>query len=163
MSSNNEKLQDKPFVEIYTDGACSGNPGPGGWGALLIFKDTRKEIFGYKLETTNNQMELQAAISALQLLKKACKITLYTDSKYVLHGITEWIDNWKKNNWRKSDNKPVKNAELWKELHNKIEKHDIIWSWVKGHSKNEGNDIADRLAAQGREIARGELKNVVYK
>jgi ribonuclease HI len=147
----------KPFVEIYTDGACSGNPGPGGWGALLIFKNKRKEIFGHQVETTNNQMEIQAAISALQSLKKTCKVELYTDSKYVQKGITEWIHSWAKNNWRKSDNKPVKNAELWKNLQREIEKHDIVWSWVKGHSENEGNDIADSLAVKGRELARREL------
>ena len=153
----------KPFVEIYTDGACSGNPGPGGWGVLLIFKDSRKEIFGHQTETTNNQMEIQAAISALKSLKKPCRIKLYTDSKYVQKGITEWIHNWHKNNWRKSDNKPVKNVELWRNLQREIEKHDIIWSWVKGHSENEGNDVADRLAVRGRELARKRLKNVVNK
>ena len=147
----------KPFVEIYTDGACSGNPGPGGWGALLIFKNNRKEIFGHQIETTNNQMEIQAAISALQTLKTSCKVELYTDSKYVQKGITEWIHNWEKNNWRKSDNKPVKNSALWKNLQHEIEKHDIVWSWAKGHSENEGNDIADRLAVEGRELARREL------
>lgn len=148
----------KPCVEIYTDGACSGNPGPGGWGALLIFKDNRKEIFGHQLETTNNQMEMQAAISALQSLKTACKINIYTDSKYVQQGITQWIFAWQKNNWRKSDNKPVKNVELWQNLQHEIEKHDIIWSWVKGHAQNEGNIIADRLAVEGREFASKELK-----
>lgn len=153
----------KPFVEIYTDGACSGNPGPGGWGALLIFKDHRKKIFGHQMETTNNQMEIQAAISALQSLKKPCRVKLYTDSKYVQKGITEWIHDWHRNNWRKSDNKPVKNAELWKNLQHEIEKHDIIWSWVKGHSENSGNDIADRLAVEGRELARRRLKDVVHK
>lgn len=153
----------KPFVEIYTDGACSGNPGPGGWGALLIFKDHRKEIFGHQMETTNNQMEIQAAISALQSLKKPCRVKLYTDSKYVQKGITEWIHDWHRNNWRKSDNKPVKNAELWKNLQHEIEKHDIIWSWVKGHSENSGNDVADRLAVEGKELAKRRLKDVVHK
>lgn len=153
----------KPLVEIYTDGACSGNPGPGGWGALLIFKDHRKEIFGHQMETTNNQMEIQAAISALQSLKKPCRVKLYTDSKYVQKGITKWIHDWYRSNWRKSDNKPVKNAELWKNLQHEIEKHDIIWSWVKGHSENPGNDVADRLAVEGRELARRRLKNVVHK
>ncbi len=150
----------KPLVKIYTDGACSGNPGPGGFGALLIFKDSRKEISGYQLETTNNQMEIQAAISALQALKKPCKIELYTDSKYVQQGVTEWIHKWQKNNWRKSDNGPVKNVELWKNLQHEIKNHDIIWYWVRGHSDNEGNDIADRLAVEGRDIAKMELENV---
>ncbi|MDC0864691.1 ribonuclease HI [Rickettsiaceae bacterium] len=145
-------MNDQPnFVEIYTDGACSGNPGQGGWGALLIFKDKRKEIRGHQASTTNNQMEMQAAISALKCLKQSCKVRLYTDSKYLQKGITEWIHNWKKNNWRKSDNKPVKNVELWKNLQHEIEKHDIIWSWVKGHSNNEGNEIADSLAVSARD------------
>ena len=143
----------KPLVEIYTDGACSGNPGLGGWGALLIFKEKRKEISGYLENTTNNQMELMASIEALKILKKSCEVNLYTDSTYVQKGITEWIYNWEKNNWRKSDNKPVKNIELWKKLQKEITKHDIIWNWVKGHSDNEGNDIADRLAVEAREKA----------
>jgi len=150
------KTGSKPCVEIYTDGACSGNPGPGGFGALLIFKANRKEIFGHQTNTTNNQMELQAAISALQALKTSCKVDLYTDSTYVQKGITEWIYNWQKNNWRKSDNKPVKNADLWQILQHEIQKHDIIWHWVKGHSTNEGNNIADRLAVEGREIAKNK-------
>ena len=141
----------KPLVEIYTDGACSGNPGPGGWGALLIFKGKKKEISGYLETTTNNQMELMAAIEALKVLKKPCKVNLYTDSTYVQKGITEWIYNWEKNNWRKRDNSPVKNIELWQKLQQEMEKHDIIWNWVKGHSDNEGNNIADRLAVEARE------------
>ncbi len=153
----------KPFVEIYTDGACSGNPGPGGWGALMICNEQRKEIFGHHLNTTNNQMEIIAAISALQQLKKTCKIKLYTDSKYLQKGITEWIHSWQKNNWRKSDNKPVKNADLWQNLQREIQKHDIIWYWVKGHSDNEGNNLADSLAVKGREIAKELSKDVVSK
>lgn len=141
----------KPLVEIYTDGACSGNPGHGGWGALLIFKGKKKEISGYLEDTTNNQMELMAAIEALKVLKKPCKVNLYTDSIYVQKGITEWIHNWEKNNWRKRDNSPVKNIELWQKLQQEMEKHDIIWNWVKGHSDNEGNNIADRLAVEARE------------
>jgi ribonuclease HI len=142
-----------PLVEIYTDGACSGNPGLGGWGALLLFKGKKKEISGYLENTTNIQMELLDSIEALKSLKKSCKVTLYTDSTYLHKGITEWIYNWEKNNWRKSDNKPVKNAELWRKLQQEIKKHDIIWKWVKGHSNNEGNDIADRLAVEAREAA----------
>jgi ribonuclease HI len=152
-----------PLVEIYTDGACSGNPGLGGWGALLIFKEKRKEISGFLDDTTNNQMEIMAAIEALKILKKPCTVNIYTDSTYVQKGITEWIYNWEKNNWRKRDNKPVKNVELWKNLQQEIKKHDIIWNWVKGHSNNEGNDIADRLAVEAREEARGKLKNVNYR
>ena len=146
-----------PLVEIYTDGACSGNPGLGGWGALLIFKDRRKEVSGYLEETTNNQMELMAAIEALKSLTKPCQVKLYTDSVYVQKGITEWIFNWEKNNWRKRDNSPVKNVDLWKKLQHEMKKHDIIWKWVKGHSGNEGNDIADRLAVEAREKARRAL------
>ncbi|MGC0371777.1 MAG: hypothetical protein DGJ47_000477 [Rickettsiaceae bacterium] len=142
-----------PEVIIYTDGACSGNPGPGGWGALLIFKDTKKEIFDGTQETTNNQMEMQAAISALQQLKKTCNVNIYTDSVYVQKGITQWIHGWQRNNWRKSDNKPVKNVELWKELQSEINKHNVTWHWVKGHANNEGNIIADSLAVRGKEKA----------
>lgn len=146
------------MVEIYTDGACGGNPGPGGWGALLKYGTVVKEIYGYQLETTNNQMEVLAAIEALKLLKKPCRIKLYTDSKYLQKGITEWIHNWQKNNWLKSDNKPVKNVELWRNLQQQIAKHDIMWVWVKGHADNEGNNIADSLATRGKEIARQELE-----
>jgi len=148
-----------PFVEIYTDGACSKNPGPGGWGALLIFNDTKKEIFGYQLETTNNQMEISAAIYALQHLKKPCRVKVYTDSIYLQKGATEWIHNWQKNNWRKSDNKPVTNIDLWQNLQHEMKKHDIIWCWVKGHANNEGNNIADKLAVVGKETAKRMLKD----
>jgi ribonuclease HI len=146
-----------PLVEIYTDGACSGNPGEGGWGALLISKGVKKEISGYLENTTNNQMELTAAIEALKILKKPCRINLYTDSVYVQKGITEWIIKWQKNNWRKGNNEPVKNVELWKSLQKEIEKHDIVWQWVKGHSNNEGNNAADRLAVEAREQKRGRV------
>lgn len=150
-------MQAKPSVEIYTDGACSGNPGPGGWGAYLIYNKTKKEIFGYNLQTTNNQMEMLASIEALKILKKPCTINLYTDSKYLHLGITKWVHGWQKNNWRKSDNHPVKNAELWQNLQYEITKHDIIWHWVKGHGDNEGNIIADRLAVRGKEMAKQEV------
>ena len=145
-------------VTIYTDGACSGNPGPGGWGAVLTFKNNVKKIFGHNTNTTNNKMELFAAISALQNLKKPCNINLYTDSKYVQKGITEWIHNWSKNNWIKSDKKPVKNADLWKILQHEIQKHNIVWYWVKGHSGNRGNTMADTLAVQGRDEAKEILR-----
>lgn len=152
----------KPLLNIYTDGACSGNPGPGGWGAYLEYrgsegKEIKKEIFGSSSQTTNNQMEMIAAIEALKILKKPCTIDLYTDSKYLQLGITKWIHNWRRNNWRKSDNKPVKNAQLWQSLQHEIVKHDIIWHWVKGHSDNYGNIIADKLAVQGREMAKQEV------
>lgn len=151
-------MSKKPFVEIYTDGACSGNPGPGGWGALLKFGNVTKEISGHTIITTNNQMEIQAAIEALKILKKPCEVKLYTDSVYLQKGITEWIYSWQKNNWRKSDNQPVKNADLWQNLQKEIKKHDIVWCWVKGHSDNEGNNIADKLAVQAKELAREKVK-----
>jgi len=136
-------------VEIYTDGACRGNPGPGGWGALLMYGDKRKELYGGEAETTNNRMELMAAIKALKNLTRDCDLTLYTDSQYVRKGITEWIDNWKARNWNTAAKKPVKNADLWKELDSEVTKHNIQWVWVKGHSGNEGNEIADQLANRG--------------
>ncbi len=136
-------------ITIYTDGACSGNPGPGGWGAVLIFGEHEKHLSGGDKNTTNNRMELQAVISALQSLNKSCDITLYTDSKYVMDGITTWIHNWKKNNWKTAAKKPVKNADLWQTLDNLRDGHTINWQWVKGHSGNKYNDIADELAVAG--------------
>jgi ribonuclease HI len=134
------------LVEIFTDGACRGNPGPGGWGAILRSGKHEKRIYGAELDTTNNRMELMAAIKALETLKRACKVELTTDSQYVRKGITEWIYNWKKNNWRNSAKKPVKNADLWQELDELEQKHDITWHWVKGHSGHVENEIADELA-----------------
>ena len=136
-------------VTIYTDGACSGNPGPGGWGALLIYGEVEKELFGGEAETTNNRMELTAAIEALKALKRPCEIDLHTDSKYLRDGMTSWIHNWKKNNWRNAKKKPVKNADLWQQLDEVITEHTISWHWVKGHDGNPGNERADTLANQG--------------
>jgi len=136
-------------VEIYTDGACRGNPGPGGWGALLLYGDKRKELYGGEAETTNNRMELTAAIKALENLTRDCELTLYTDSQYVRKGITQWIDNWKARNWKTAAKKPVKNADLWQELDSEVAKHTIRWVWVKGPSGNEGNEFADLLANRG--------------
>lgn len=136
-------------LQIYTDGACSGNPGAGGFGAVLIYNDTTKEIFGGAEHTTNNQMELMAVIKALEALKEPCIIDLYTDSMYVKNGITAWINNWKKNGWKTADRKPVKNMELWQELDSLRNKHNIEWHWVKGHSANQYNDLADELARKG--------------
>lgn len=136
-------------VTIYTDGACSGNPGPGGWGALLSYNGTEREIFDGEAETTNNRMELTAAIMALESLKERCRVDLYTDSKYVMDGINSWIVNWKKNGWRTAAKKPVKNADLWQPLDAATERHDITWHWVKGHSGNNGNERADELARRG--------------
>jgi len=140
-------------VTIYTDGACSGNPGPGGWGAYLIYNGHEKDIYGSEGYTTNNRMELLAAIRALDALKKPCNVELYTDSVYVRSGITEWINKWLKNNWRNSKKEPVKNADLWQDLHDKVGIHKINWHWVKGHSNNYGNERADMLACKGRDLA----------
>ena len=136
-------------VIIYTDGACRGNPGPGGWGALIKFDSMEKEIFGGKNDTTNNQMELLAAIEGLATLKEPCSVELFTDSKYVMDGITQWIKNWKKNNWRTAAKKDVKNKELWQKLDHLITKHEVKWHWVKGHSGDAGNETADLLANKG--------------
>jgi len=136
-------------VIIYTDGACRGNPGPGGWGALVKFDEVKKEIFGGSKDTTNNQMELKAAIEGLKALSEPCFIELTTDSKYVMQGITQWIDNWQKNNWKTANKKDVKNKDLWIELYNEKSKHQINWNWVKGHSGHRENEIADELANKG--------------
>lgn len=133
-------------VHIYTDGACKGNPGPGGWGALLRYGSHEKKISGAERDTTNNRMELMAAIKALSSLREACKIELHTDSKYLQHGITEWIKSWKKNSWKRADKKPVKNVDLWQALDKETIRHEIKWHWVKGHSGHPENDIADNLA-----------------
>ena len=137
------------MIEVYTDGACRGNPGPGGWGAVLIYGKERKEMFGGEAETTNNRMELMAAINALRALKRGCELTLYTDSQYVRKGITEWIDGWKQRNWRTAAKKPVKNSDLWQQLDDEVDRHKINWVWVRGHTGNPGNELADRLANRG--------------
>lgn len=136
-------------VTIYTDGACSGNPGPGGWGAILTHGAHRKELCGGEPQTTNNRMELMAAISALEALKGRCIVDLYTDSNYVKDGIGKWIHGWKKNGWRTADRKPVKNAELWQRLDQARACHDITWHWVKGHAGHPENERADELAREG--------------
>ena len=136
-------------VIIYTDGACKGNPGPGGWGVYMQYNEHIKEMSGGEQETTNNRMELMAAIMALEALKKPTAVALYTDSKYVLQGITEWMDNWKKKGWKTAAKKPVKNEDLWRRLDLAITKHEINWIWVKGHSGDEGNEKADMLANRG--------------
>lgn len=142
-------------VTIYTDGACSGNPGIGGWGAVLIYNNIKKELHGGALLTTNNQMELTAVIEALSILKRKCSIDIYTDSKYVMDGITQWMDNWKKNNWETSKKQNVLNRELWEKLDNLQLQHNINWHWVKGHNNDELNERADELARLGIK----ELKN----
>lgn len=136
-------------ITIYTDGACKGNPGPGGWGVVLQSGSTEKELFGGELGTTNNRMELTAVIEALGALKRPCQVTLYLDSQYVLKGITEWIHGWKKKQWKTASKEPVKNVDLWKALDEAVAKHEIEWKWVKGHSGHDGNERADRLANQG--------------
>lgn len=141
-------------IEIFTDGACSGNPGIGGWGALLRYKDIEKELSGGEENTTNNRMELTAVIEALKALKTVCNITLYTDSKYVMCGITEWLENWKRNGWRTSNKKSdVKNVDLWQQLDELIKKHEIRWVWVKGHNGHPENERVDTLA-------RNEVANI---
>ena len=144
-------------VEIFTDGACSGNPGPGGWGALLLYGSHEKEITGGEFETTNNRMELMAAIEALKTLKKPCKVKLSTDSSYVKDGITQWIFNWQKNGWKTANKKPVKNSDLWQDLLEASKTHDLEWAWVKGHSGHPENERADELANQGMAIYKGGL------
>jgi len=133
-------------VRIYTDGACRGNPGPGGWAALLLAQEKEKEISGAEAHTTNNRMELLAAIRALEALRRPCEVELYTDSQYVRNGMTTWLKDWKRRNWRTADRKPVKNVDLWQELDALVERHRISWHWVRGHTGNEGNERVDRLA-----------------
>ncbi len=136
-------------VIIYSDGACSGNPGPGGWGALLQYKGVERKINGGELQTTNNRMELMAAIEALKTLKRPCNVEFYTDSAYVRNGVLEWLDQWKARGWKTSQKKPVKNEDLWRTLDQVREVHNISWYWVKGHSNNPGNESADALAREG--------------
>lgn len=136
-------------VKIYTDGACRGNPGPGGWGVILEYGKEAKMLYGSEAATTNNRMELTAAIQALSALKRPCKIELYSDSKYVLQGITEWLPNWKQKGWRTAAKKPVMNSDLWQRLDALASMHDITWRWVKGHSGHVQNELADQLANKG--------------
>ena len=136
-------------IEAFTDGACRGNPGPGGWGVLLRFNGSEKRLCGGERETTNNRMELMAVIQALESLKRDCKVKLTSDSQYVLKGINEWMVNWKKRGWKTAAKKPVKNVDLWQRLDKAQENHDVEWVWVKGHSGHEENEIADELANQG--------------
>ncbi|MFZ6657649.1 ribonuclease HI [Undibacterium sp. TJN19] len=138
-------------IEIYTDGACKGNPGVGGWGALLIAGNKEKELFGGEKETTNNRMELMAVIQALGALKRPCQITLHTDSQYVLKGITEWITGWKAKGWKTASKAPVKNVDLWQQLDEARNIHEIDWRWVRGHTGHPGNERADQLANRGVE------------
>ena len=136
----------KSSISIYTDGACKGNPGEGGWGAYIEYNNEKVKLYGYEKDTTNNRMEITAAIEALRYIKVKSNIIIYTDSKYLMNGINTWIHDWKKNNWRTSSNKGVKNVDLWKIIDELNSNHSIKWSWVKGHSGNPGNDMADELA-----------------
>ena len=136
-------------VDLYTDGACSGNPGPGGWGVLLLHNKHRRELHGGEPETTNNRMELMAVIKGMQALKHHCRVVIYTDSTYVMKGITEWIQGWKRRGWKTADKKPVKNVDLWQQLEAALDGHEVKWRWVKGHSGNPGNERADELARKG--------------
>lgn len=142
-------------VVIFTDGACSGNPGPGGWGAILAWNGREKELKGGEADTTNNRMELIAAIEALESLKRPCTVELHTDSQYLRQGVTQWIHNWKRNGWRTADRKPVKNEDLWRRLDEALKRHSIDWRWVKGHAGHEMNERADLLARTGLKEARG--------
>jgi ribonuclease HI len=143
-------------VEIYTDGACSGNPGPGGWGALLLYRGREKELYGGEAaSTTNNRMELMAAIQALESLTRPVPVRLHTDSVYLRSGVTKWLPGWKRNGWKTADKKPVKNADLWQRLEAATERHTVEWLWVKGHAGNAGNERADALANRGMAEAKG--------
>lgn len=143
-----------PRVDIFTDGACSGNPGPGGWGALLRYGKHEKEISGGEAATTNNRMEIMAAIKALQSLTKPSAVTIHTDSRYLMDGATKWLERWKANGWKTADKKPVKNDDLWRTLENAVAPHDVKWRWVKGHSDHVENARADALARAGIETVR---------
>jgi ribonuclease HI len=145
----------KPTVVVYTDGACSGNPGPGGWGAILLSGEHRKELSGGEPTTTNNRMELMAAISALEALKRPSVVALWTDSQYVRQGVTGWIHNWKRNGWKTADKKPVKNAELWQRLDAARHRHEVEWHWVKGHAGHPENERADELARMAIKALKG--------
>ena len=147
-------MSDLPQVEIFTDGACKGNPGPGGWGAVLRFGDTEKEISGGEAQTTNNRMEMTAAIKGLSALIEPCEVDLYTDSKYLIDGITKWLPGWQKRGWRTADKKPVKNEDLWRQLAELTGTHSVTWHWVRGHSGHAENERVDRLASDAAESLR---------
>lgn len=146
MLLHQEEWKMTKYVELFTDGACRGNPGPGGWGVIVRYEEHQKEFSGAELNTTNNRMELMAAIMGLSQLRFKCRITVTTDSRYVIQGITEWLANWKKKGWKTANNQPVKNQDLWQQLESLIEQHEVSWVWVKGHSGHFENELADQLA-----------------
>jgi len=154
MTPADDRHDDSPTVDIWTDGACKGNPGPGGWGAYLVWGGHEREIFGGLAQTTNNQMELTAVIEGLRALTRPCRVVLHVDSRYVMNGMTSWIHGWKKNGWRTKDKKPVKNAELWQALETEVARHQVTWEWVRGHAGDHGNEKADELANRGVESVR---------
>ena len=141
-------------VEIFTDGACRGNPGPGGWAAILRYREVEKELSGYDPQTTNNRMEMMAAIAGLEALKRPCRVRLYSDSQYLRDGITKWIHGWKRREWRTADKQPVKNVDLWQRLDAALKTHQVRWHWVKGHAGHDENERADQLAREGVAMAR---------
>lgn len=143
------ETDDAPVVEMWTDGACKGNPGVGGWGAWMRFGDQEKELWGGEAATTNNRMELTAVIEGLRALKRPCRVTLHVDSTYVMNGLTKWLPGWKRNGWLTGDKKPVKNKELWQALDTEVQRHHVTWVWVKGHAGDPGNERADGLANRG--------------
>lgn len=152
-------MQSAKIVEIFTDGACKGNPGAGGWGVLLNYNGHAQELFGGEKQTTNNRMELLATIRALEALKRPCKVHLHTDSQYVQKGISEWIHSWKQRGWQTANKKPVKNADLWKQLDRLCQQHEIEWIWVRGHAGHAGNEQADALANRGVSLVVAQNKN----
>lgn len=152
-------MQSAKIVEIFTDGACKGNPGAGGWGALLNYNGHAQELFGGEKQTTNNRMELLATIRALEALKRPCKVHLHTDSQYVQKGISEWIHSWKQRGWQTANKKPVKNADLWKQLDRLCQQHEIEWIWVRGHAGHAGNEQADALANRGVSLVAAQNKD----
>ena len=154
-----EPPQQLSHVVIYTDGACSGNPGPGGWGAILTFGDQKRELKGGEANTTNNRMELMAAISALEALKRPCRVDLHTDSQYLRNGVMSYLENWKRNGWRTADRKPVKNIDLWKRLDNALGQHQIRWHWLRGHAGHAMNERADELAREAIADIRAAAKD----
>jgi len=151
---------DKPQVNIWTDGACKGNPGPGGWGVLLRQGPHEKTLFGGEAQTTNNRMEMMAVVEALRALKRSCNVTLHVDSQYVQKGIREWMAGWQARNWKTADKKPVKNVDLWLLLNEQVARHDVTWKWVKGHAGDPGNERADALANQGVDLIRKQKQSV---